>query len=120
MSDLSRKGILVPGNRITVAAALTTTLLATISTGRRAIIKKITGFNNTGADCSLLIGNTSTGLVTGVFTQQLVTIRLINGQYTNLDKNDIVAFEFPAAGNIFCQSSAFPVDVQVELEEFGG
>lgn len=125
--DNSRARIGGPLTSVTVAA--TTTLLHTLSTNKKAQIKKIMWNNRTGGNGVLRIGYLTLG---AVFTQVLPDIFMVNGIDGELTEDDIplcgnAADGFKAdttavtgtLGNIVCQCSvgaAAPTDVQVKVE----
>jgi len=109
------RGIRKSSAIITIAAAATPEALFNISTGganpRRAILRKIYTYNDTGADSVVQIG---TGLG-GLFAAIIPPFVALNGTDDQWAEHDIPEVEVGA--NLTIQADALGVQVQVEVEE---
>lgn len=136
---MDNKSPLVPGQALRITgglvscvAAATTYTLHTLSTGKRAIVRKISAFNHQAVAVRLQIGYLTLG---AVFTPCLPDIYLVTGMDLRLTEDEIpVCGNSPEGfiadttavtgtlGNISCQVSAAAaapadIEVQVEVEE---
>lgn len=83
-------GVRLTGGLIDILVANTSYTAFTLSPGKRAVIKKILWFNNTGGNGFLWIGAT----IAAAFTQLLPSILMVNGVDGELGEDEI-----PICGN---------------------
>lgn len=84
-------GIRLTGGIVGILVAATSYTAWTLSTGKRAIIRKVMWYNNTGGNGFLSIGITTLG---AVFTEVLPRILMVNGVEGSMDEDQL-----PIAGN---------------------
>lgn len=104
-------------------------LLHTLSTGRKAVIRKILWYNPLGVNILILIGTTDNSVPAALFVQLLPTIIAIPGLDGDKLEEELAPVEFAvdaraltagATGNIFLQdASAGGLLIRLEIEEFG-
>ena len=99
-------------------------LIHSLSTGRKAVIRKILCYNNTGANVTLQFGTLD---ATPAFVALMPIFVAINGFDNTWPEEEIPMVEFelnPAAGaayrlgSIYCLASGAAV-LQLEIEELG-
>ncbi len=100
-------------------------LIHNLSLNRKAVIRKIHCYNNTGAAVTLQFGTLN---ATPIFVALMPIFVAINTFDNVWEETEIVAFEFelnPAAGaafragDIYCLASGAAI-LSLEIEEFGG
>ena len=100
-------------------------LIHDLSLNRKAVIRKILCYNNTGANVTLQFGTLN---ATPAFVALMPIFVAINGFDNTWPEEEIPAVEFevnPAAGaafragDIYCLASGAAI-LQLEIEEFGG
>lgn len=114
-----RLGIAKVGDRTSIIAAATPTLLYPVTPGRTAKIKKIIAYNGQAADVVLEIGDGAAA----AFVRRFPRIRLITGFHTTIPVDELPEHEFAPANDIYGQASAagaapLDVEVKVEVEEY--
>ncbi len=122
-----RKGVIIPSNAglVITTAAVTGDLLHTLSAGRKARIRKVMWYNNTGALATIVLGTTDNA-APAAFVPLFPTIACVNGQHDMLVAAEIPDVIFavdrrPGAtgqtGDIYVVSSVAGILVRLTVEE---
>lgn len=126
------QGIRKPNNQglVVTTAVAVGDLCHLLPLGRKAVIRKIMWYNNTGALATLTFGTWDNTLPAALFVPLLPTIACVNtfdGELTELELPKVtfqlnltpVALGNGTTGNIYVVSSVANLLVRLEIEEFG-